>query len=393
MRVGRGAYNPRDMSNSLPNPLRDLHEQAQAEFQAYAEVEIVSTFGEPQAEYASLRRACGMMDQPQRGILELTGKDRLPFLNNLLTNQTWDKQTKSGLAAGQGVYAFFLNTKGRIVTDMNVLELGERTLLEMDGRLVEPVRGMFEKFLFAEQVKISNRIGSLHQIWLHGPGSRDLLNAATEAPIGDLPPLGTAAARLFGQDAIVWRDDPTGAPGYNLIVPIDAARSVWMNLLGKFGVAQELGRRALRLVGWATWNAARIEGGRPIFGIDFDDTILPAETGQFDCAVSVTKGCYLGQEIVARMYARKQVAKQLVGLRVADGALPIAGARFYDEASNEIGGVTSSTISPILSNATICLGYLKKPFYALGSVVTVPAEGSLRKATVVETPFLVDKST
>src|SRR5690242_15958355 len=111
------------MSEAFPNPLRTLHEQAGAEFQPYASLNIVSTFGEPQAEYSAIHKACGLIDLPQCGVLELTGKDRLPFLNNLLTNQTWDKQTKSGLAAGQGVYAYYLNAKGRIVTDMNVLEV------------------------------------------------------------------------------------------------------------------------------------------------------------------------------------------------------------------------------------------------------------------------------
>src|SRR5882724_2590918 len=96
----------------LPNSLLNLHQQAEAEFQPYGEIEIVSTFGEPQAEYAALHKTCGMMDLPQRGLLELTGKDRLPFLNNLLTNATWDKAAKTGIPAGKGVYAFFLNLKG-----------------------------------------------------------------------------------------------------------------------------------------------------------------------------------------------------------------------------------------------------------------------------------------
>src|SRR5882724_6823655 len=97
---------------SIPNPLFHLHEQAEAEFQAYSQVQIVSTFGEPQAEYAAIRKSAALLDEPQRGILEVSGKDRFAFLNNLLTNKTWDKETKTGLAAGSGVYAFFLNTKG-----------------------------------------------------------------------------------------------------------------------------------------------------------------------------------------------------------------------------------------------------------------------------------------
>src|SRR5947207_4969199 len=125
------------MSTTIPNPLHDSHEQANAEFQAYGVVQIVATFGQPQAEYAAIHKACGLMDLPQRGVIELTGKDRLTFLNNLLTNQTFDKQTKTPLSAGAGVYAFLLNAKsGRIIVDVNVLELGERKLLELAARRV-----------------------------------------------------------------------------------------------------------------------------------------------------------------------------------------------------------------------------------------------------------------
>ena len=106
-------------------------------------------------------------------------------------------------------------------------------------------------------------------------------------------------------DITIYRDDITGPEGYQLIIPMHAAKNIWLELYRKFAGALDLGKRPLRPTGWAAFNAARIENGRPIFGIDFDDSILPAETGQFDRAVNVTKGCYLGQEIVARMHARQ----------------------------------------------------------------------------------------
>src|SRR4051812_41428634 len=160
------------------NVLVDLHRQAEAEFQPYGDIEIVSTFGEPPAEYAAIHKSCGLMDMPFRGFIELTGKDRLPFLNNLLSNQTFDKPTKTGLASGAGVYAFLLNAKsGRIMADVNVIERGERTLLELDARLVEGVRDALEKYRFAEQVKISSAAESLHEIALHGPGGAAILGA------------------------------------------------------------------------------------------------------------------------------------------------------------------------------------------------------------------------
>jgi folate-binding protein YgfZ len=288
------------------------------------------------------------------------------------------------LKAGEGAYAFFLNTKGRIVVDMNVLELGERALLEMDARFVATIQATFEKYLFAEQVKMRDCIGTLHELALWGPMSHEILGLRK----GELQPLQSKQITLVGESVTVYRDDTAGPGGHVLVMPIETAKTIWTKLLEQFGQATELGKRLLRPVGWAAFNAVRIEAGRPIFGIDFDDTVLPAETGQFNRAVSITKGCYLGQEIVARMHARQMVARQIAGIRMEGDALPIAGTKILDDAGNEIGGVTSSTLSPMLSNTAIALGIVKRPFFNVGSVVHVPAEGSVRKASVVELPFI-----
>jgi len=377
------------MATVIPNPLFELHERAEAEFQAYDQLQIVTTFGEPEAEYAAIRKAAALVDQPQRGILELTGKDRLPFLNNLLTNETWNKGTKKGLEAGAGGYGFFLARNGRIVADMNVIERGDRTLLEMDARVVEGVRMAFDKYIFSEQVKLVNRVGSLHQIALHGPGALEVLRQASGSEVPELTGLGSTQVRLADVDVTVWRDDVCAVPGYHLVFEAGAAAGIWEMLVARFATSETLGKRTLRPAGWAAFNAARIEAGRALFGIDFDDSVLPHETGLISRAVSFTKGCYLGQEIVARMQARGQFARQLIGIKMTDDALPIAGAIIQDDNDNQIGGITSSTISPVLSGTAICLGYLKKPFTPIGTVVNIPAEGKMRKGSVVETPFLL----
>src|SRR5450432_2979215 len=296
-------------TQSLSNPLLELHQQTDAEFGQWEQIQIVQTFGEPQAEYATIHKSCGMIDLPQRGMLELMGKDRLSFLNNVLTNQTWDKSKKNGIKNGEGVYAFLLNLRGRIVADMNVLELDDRTLLETDARLVEPLRIVLEKYLFGEQAKIRNRAGELHEIALHGPLAEEIVGVKIPQSLHSMP------VKLFDVDTIAWRDDPTGLPGYHLIIPAESAQHIWTNLLAKFGSSTELGKRQLRPIGWAAFNAVRVEGGRALFGIDFDGAsiasaspgkkeesdagplgTLPAETGMLDRAVSFTKGCYLGQE-------------------------------------------------------------------------------------------------
>jgi folate-binding protein YgfZ len=186
---------------------------------------------------------------------------------------------------------------------------------------------------------------------------------------------------LFGHEAIIYRDDPCGVSGLYLFVPAEAAQTVWMKLL----TAEPLRTRPM---GWAAFNAARIEGGRALFGIDFDENFLPAETGELDRAVSFTKGCYPGQEIVARMHARKQLARKVAGFRMKDDAQPIAGAPIHDSAGSQIGAVTSSTPSPMLSGASIGLAVLKRPHFEVGSSLQIAAEGAMREATVVQTPFL-----
>ncbi|MGD0389242.1 MAG: glycine cleavage T C-terminal barrel domain-containing protein [Tepidisphaeraceae bacterium] len=368
------------------NPLRELHVQAEAEFQPYGDVEIVCTFGEPQAEYAAIRKGCAMMDLPQRGILRATGSDRINFLNRLLSNQLAMKDGKNPLTAGRGVYSFLLNDKGRIVADVNVLERGDCTLLETDARNVARVKEMLEKHVFSEKVAFSSLIGTSHQVALHGPGAGEVLRRLGGNGDG-LGPLNSTVARLDAAEAVIWRDDPCGVGGYFLIVPTELAGKLWMGILSAFG-SGEPGKRQVRPAGWAVFNTARIEAGRPLFGIDFDDSVLPAETGQLDRAVSFTKGCYLGQEIVARMHARDQVARQIVGIRMQEDALPIAGAPVIDNEKNQIGGITSSTISPILSNASICLGLVKSPFAAVGTQLQIATEGAFRRGTVVEIPFV-----
>lgn len=385
-----------ERSSHIHSPLLALHEAAEAETQPYGDSEIVTTFGEPQAEYAAIHKSAGVMDRPFRAVIELSGKDRLSFLNGLISNLTWDKTTKQPIPAGSCVYAFLLNLKGRIVADLQVVELGKRTLIELDAALAEPVVAVFDKYLFAEQVKMTVRLGELHCIGVFGPKSREIVGWP-----------GAAAAAEFscgGVDVVGWRDDPTGTDGVHLIVNSVDAEALWRHLTEKSDAGYARGRP----VGWAAFNACRIEAGRPLFGIDFagvapataypskklrdeaDDSVpgvLPAETGPlFARAVNLTK-CYIGQEVVARMHARQQFARQIVGFRMQDDALPMAGSPVQDDSGTQVGIVTSSTVSPVMSNACIGLALVKKPHFADSTELRIPAEGAIRAATVVSMPF------
>ena len=239
-------------------------------------------------------------------------------------------------------------------------------------------------------MEFANQVETIHEIALLGPGGGDVLKEL----LGEWSPLGlmrSVAGKIDGTDVVIWRDDVCGTPGHFLIVSAQQARALWMGILSRYSQG-EVGKRRVRAVGWAVFNTTRIEAGRVLFGIDFDDTVLPAETGQISRAVNFEKGCYLGQEIVARMHARGQAARKIAGIRMKEDALPVAGSPIVEAGEgggqNQIGAVTSSTISPVLSNAAIGLGLMRSQFAAVGTKVKVAAEGAFREGEIVELPFV-----
>src|SRR5262249_5228427 len=157
----------------------------------------------------------------------------------------------------------------------------------------------FERHLFSEQVTMTDCSATLHELFLTGPRARDALGTLSESVISQMQILGSAPLSLIGHSTTVFRDDPASVPGYTIIGSVEAIPRLWKDFTESENPAaptheQDMRFRGLaRPVGWAAFNATRIEGGRPIFGIDFDESILPAETGQMERAVSLTKGCYL----------------------------------------------------------------------------------------------------
>ena len=413
-----------DGSTISESPLRDiLAESDLAEWASWGKIPVISTFGHPQAEYAAVRRGVGLLDLPQRGVIEATGRDRLVFLNNLLTNGLVGPQTKTPLPAGHGCYSFFLNLKGRVVADMNALEVPgqDRTLIECDAAAVGVLLKTFDLYLFAEKVTLRDATAEFYALALHGPNALELLADAAdgavafEATPADFPAtadLPTTTLSIGGVPCVAFRDDPCGVPGVTLLAGRDSAVRVWSDMTTRFGGTgddRDFGRRRLTPIGWAMFNACRIEAGRPLMNVDFaaappsrpgkrktaDDEpaeekggVLPAETGPlFARAVSTTTGCYLGQEVVARMHARQVVAKKLVGVRMDEDALPSAGAPVEVD-DKQVGYVTGSTLSPVLSAACLALAMVKRPHFEVGAKLTIPAEGRHATGTVVALPFL-----
>lgn len=372
------------------SPLRKLQEQAEAEFMVYGRrdpdsaarvagegIEIVSTYGEIEAEYASLRRSAGLMDLPQRGVLRVTGADRVDFLNRMLTNEL------KGLAAGHVVNAFWLNRKGRIEADLTVVELGEELLLLVDATLAQRTAESLNGFLFSEDVVIEDVTEQRHSLSLQGPRAIEFLRSIVDdesgAALSDLTIGRAMRCVAHGHPFVVYRTDLIGEVGLHLLCRAEEALAIHEQLL-EVGLGQ-----GLRSTGWHSFNIARIEGGCPMHLIDFGLDSLPHETGILRQRVSFTKGCYLGQEVVARMESLGHPSKVLVGLKIEGEHMPVTGSQVFDPAdqmAEVIGAVTSATPSPMLGRTIIAFAMVKHSKTPLGTSVIVNTEGHQSKAVV-----------
>jgi len=350
-------------------PLSDWHSQAQAEYQDYFGTSIVSTYGRLPIEYASMYRSAGVFDMAQRGVISVTGEDRASFLNSLLTAELVERDSGKSIPPGQARFSFLLDRKGRVLAEMNVLVADDRILLELDRRLIADVSKELERYHFREKVDFTAD-DDLSVIGVLGPGAARLVREATGI---DAVELQDNTGRTSGSVS-AWRTDLGTVAMYLVVVPRAELVATWGRL-----VADE---KSAVAIGWAALNAVRIEACRGVFGIDYDNTFLPAETGQLERAVSFTKGCYPGQEIVARMHARNQYARKLVQLKMNDDMLPVAGAKVYDQQGNEVGGITSSTISPRNSGIAIALAIVRREVIDAGKEIQVPAEGDMRPAAI-----------
>ncbi len=393
------------------SPVQQLHDNAGAVRAPYGPPEnavpVVQTYGELALEYGALRKSAALFDWPHRATLVITGADRLEFLNRMVT------QELKGFEAFGSRPAFWLNRKGRIDADLRLVELGDRMLADVDVFAAERARGGLAEFVITEDVTIHDAGEAFHRLGLHGPRAREIIASASEPVrgpgVGTLEPARATAVAIAGREVVVDRSDACGVIGLELTARVEHAREVYERLL-EFAHRHEddpAARAAakpglwLRPAGWLAYNTARIEAGTPIYNLDFGPDSLPHESGVLHERVSFKKGCYLGQEVVARMESRGHSKRTLVALRCGpdaptqqdpentpspyDRPLPVAGASVYapDGAGAEpIGAVTSSTLSPMLGAAAICFAAVRPGHDAPGTSLSVEAEGRRLPASV-----------
>ncbi|MCH2152215.1 MAG: hypothetical protein MK089_02640 [Phycisphaerales bacterium] len=340
---------------------------------------VLATSGWVELEYAVMRRGCGLLDQPQRGTIVVRGEDRVEFLNRMVTQDLKD------LSTSQACHGFLTDRKGRITAELILIETDQALFLDLDLHQIDSVCEVLRHHVFTEDVQIEDESDKWYRIGLHGPEIGTVLKAHGGLGEGHL---GVNSLAIADADVLVVRKDMIGAPGCDLLLPREEVVPVWTAIRDH---AQVLGIRT-RAVGWYAFNTARLEGGTPLFNIDFGSTSLPHETGLVQACVSFTKGCYPGQEVVARMHNLGQPKQQLRGLRIDGDHLPVAGTQVFasedEELSEPVGVITSSAISPLGGAAPMAFAMLRKRVVAAGTRVRMHAEGSPCEATVGELDVL-----
>jgi folate-binding protein YgfZ len=310
------------------------------------ELEVIANFGDTAAEYRLISRKAALVPRLDRGLLELTGVDRQDWIHNLVTNQV------KHLLSGEGAYAFALNVKGRILFDVNILVRADSIWLDVDRRFLLAAKVHLKKYIIVEDVTVTNRSEEYVRVGLTGLQAFEIMGELGAPHAGAMPALGLDRIRWDGLEIPFVRHDFCGPPGVELFVPADRAIDVWSALCDRAPGSP------IAPAGWEAANCHRIEAGIPWPISEINDDVVPAETMQLERAVSFTKGCYLGQEIVERMRSRGALAQRLVAFEIEGDRVPLSNADVVDEDGKHVGTVTSACHS-VARNGVIGMGYLK----------------------------------
>jgi aminomethyltransferase len=283
--------------------------------------------------YQALREGVAWLDLSSRGRILARGRDRARLLHNLTTNDV------KRLTPGSGCYAFLLNPQGRIQSDLEIFCFADHYLLGTEPEMRERAIQQIRRYIISDQVDLADVTESTSAVAVEGPGAAAAL-AALNAPVPDAD-----YGHLPWGDLTVAAVSLTGQPGFRFFLPSPdiAALASRLDAVGVLPATPEDAR------------LARVENGKPRYGEDILDTSLPQETKQMH-AISFTKGCYLGQEIVERIRARGHVNRKLERLELDATEPPAPGTKLAVEGGEA--EVTSAVYSPGLGKV-VALAYVR----------------------------------
>ncbi len=356
--------------------LYDIHKSLGAKFSEISGWEMPAHYGDPAAEHLHVRKGVGMMDLSHRGKVRISGKDRTLFLQKILS------QDIHKLTPAAGAYSALLNVKGKMLAYMRLYCNEDSFLIDAEPGFAEKIVQALTHYLFREDVAIENATEKYGLLTLQGPLSGQVLSKVTATEMRDMPECSHRNLPINSVNCKVIRTSYTGEEGYDIYVLWDELPAVWKRFIE---AGKEYGIMPFGLDGLET---LRIEAGTPLYAIDMDEHTIPMEAN-LDKAVSYDKGCYIGQETIARIKFRGHVNKTLTGFYIPEGVIPDRGDKIYKvvhDIENHVGIITSSCLSPTLNKA-IALGTIRIEYSAPGEVVYIERDDQRLTAIVTKLPF------
>lgn len=324
-----------------------------------------------------VREGVGLFDRSGRGLIEVSGADRVRWLDGMLT-QNVKQLVERG--EGAGCHALFLTHRGAIVADLRVGVVGESILLECERSGVPRIRAALEKRIIADEVVLTDRSDDFEAIGLEGAGAPAVFARALEGG-GRLERDAFLRGRVGGAEVLVAAIGWSGEDAYQFhCTPGSraAVRAALERAAAELGIDCVAGDAVLEEV-------LRIEAGIPRAGAELDEEVLPPEA-RLEATIATNKGCYVGQEIVARLRSRGQVNHLLVGLRPEEGIRPSVGARLVVE-GRSVGELSSVAVSP--TEGVLALGFVRREHAEVGRRLDLEGDGALvGRVVVVALPFV-----
>jgi folate-binding protein YgfZ len=296
--------------------------------------DVVLAYANVRDEYEALRSRAIVVDRSHRGRIRFIGEKAGDALTGLVTNDVL------AIAPGQGRYGAALTSKGKIVADLRIYAMETGYLADTSARAWPGWFSMVKKYVNPRVAGYRDESHAIRDIGIFGPNAPAIVAAVSgieQGVLAELAPLAHVTTTRDGASITVARAIDLGGDGFDLFVPFEIHERIWSDAVAVGATPAGLG----------AWEIARVEAGRPEWGIDIDESTLPQEAN-FDelDAISYTKGCYIGQEVVARVHFRGHVNRHLRALRAQGGEAPPTGTQLFDDAGNNVGEVRSSVSSP-----------------------------------------------
>jgi folate-binding protein YgfZ len=320
-------------------------------------------------EWRAVRERCGVLDVGFRGLLRATGEDRVAFLHGMVSNDV------KRLQDGDGMHAALLTVQGRLVSDLYLYAVPGEIWIDAPRARLEAVRAALERYVVADDVEFAEADDVAPLVSVEGPFASRCLVAVVGEDVEGLRPLAHLEVSFDGVPLRVACISRTGEKGFTLFGPRQLAGRLWQHLCA--AGAEPVGTDSLDLL--------RIEAGLPWYGVDVDEAWLAPEVG-FEDAISYTKGCYLGQEVVERVAARGQLRRKFVGFVCEGDVVPPSGTVLFRDGA-EAGQITSSVRSPA-RGCVIALGFAGRGSWTPGTVLQADLRGERCAVRVVDLPFV-----